>query len=170
MTMSSEILSDQATYASRAWVSLIRGHAVTRRALTAQLQAQHGLTVNDFEALLLLSQAEGKHLRRVDLADGLQLTASGVTRLLDGLERHGLVEKATCDDDGRVTYAVLTRAGGRKLERAAFSHVAAINRLFEARYTHDELDTLARLLSRLPGATREAGRAGVAKLHGPAVA
>src|SRR6187431_1171049 len=76
------------------WGALLRGHAAVRRTLAAQLQAAHGLTLNDYEALLLLSRAEENCMRRVDLADGLQLTASGVTRLLDGLEGHGLVDKA----------------------------------------------------------------------------
>ena len=93
------------------WVCLLRGHAVVRRTVATRLQASHGLTVNDYEALLLLSRAEGKSMRRVDLADALQLTASGVTRLLEGLEGQGLVEKAVCPTDGRVTYAVLTQAG-----------------------------------------------------------
>jgi len=50
-------------------VRLLRGHAATRRALDAQLQGDHGLTVNDYEALLLLSRADGNHMRRIDLAE-----------------------------------------------------------------------------------------------------
>ena len=139
------------------WGALLRGHAAVRRTLAAQLQAGHGLTLNDYEALLLLSRADGSAMRRVDLAEGLQLTASGVTRLLDGLECHGLVEKAVCDTDARVTYAVLTKAGRAKLARASSSHIAAVQALFEARYTAAELATLAELLARLPapaGGTR----------------
>ena len=131
---------------------LLRGHAVTRRSLDADLQRSHGLTVNDYEALLLLARAENNHLRRVDLAEGLQLTASGVTRLLDGLDSQGLVEKATCSRDARVTYAVLTEAGRVRLEEAAASHVGAIRQVFEDRFTDAELATLAQLLGRLPGA------------------
>src|SRR5438876_11460505 len=150
--MTSQVLRDQETFAIGVWVRLLRGHAATRRSLDAQLQVDHGLTVNDYEALLLLSRADGNHMRRIDLADGLQLTASGVTRLLDGLEKQGLVEKATCSSDARVTYAVLTDAGRSKLEVAACSHVAAIRAVFEERYTEVELTTLTELLSRLPGA------------------
>jgi DNA-binding MarR family transcriptional regulator len=150
--MTSQVLSDQQPFAIEAWVRLLRGHAATRRSLDAQLQGDHGLTVNDYEALLLLSRADGNRMRRVDLADRVQLTASGVTRLLDGLERQGLVEKATCAADARVTYAVLTDAGRSKLEEAACSHVAAIRGVFEERYTEAELATLTELLSRLPGA------------------
>ncbi len=139
------------------WGALLRGHAAVRRTLAAQLQAAHGLTLNDYEALLLLSRADDNCMRRVDLADGLQLTASGVTRLLDGLEGHGLVDKAVCETDARVNYAVLTKAGRAKLEKASRSHIAAVQALFEARYTSEELETLAELLSRLPapvGGTR----------------
>jgi DNA-binding MarR family transcriptional regulator len=134
------------------WVCLLRGHAAVRRTVAPHLQSSHGLTVNDYEALLLLSRAGPKGMRRVDLADSLQLTASGVTRLLEGLERHGLVKKALCSTDGRVTYAVLTKAGREKLERASRSHLSAIRAVFAERYTRAELATLAELLARLPGA------------------
>lgn len=159
--MTSQVLIDQESRAIEVWVRLLRGHAATRRSFDAQLQGDHGLTVNDFEALLLLSRAEDNQMRRIDLADGLQLTASGVTRLLDGLEKLGLVEKATCAKDARVTYAVLTEAGAQKLEEASCSHVAAIKALFEERYTRNEIATLAELLARLPGATEDAGDCGV---------
>jgi DNA-binding MarR family transcriptional regulator len=131
-------------------VRLLRGHAATRRSLDAELQAAHGLTVVGFEALLLLSRAPERALRRVDLAEALGLTPSGVTRLLDGLERDGLVTKASCTHDARVTYAVLTDAGAERLERASCSHVGSVRALFEERYTAAELETLAELLGRLP--------------------
>jgi DNA-binding MarR family transcriptional regulator len=133
-----------------AWACLLRGHAAVRRSVTAALRSKHGLSVNDYEALLLLSRAGGNQMRRVDLAERLQLTASGVTRLLEGLERHRLVEKATCAGDGRVTYAVLTEAGRRKLAEASSSHADSIEGMFEGRYTRAELATLAELLGRLP--------------------
>jgi DNA-binding MarR family transcriptional regulator len=139
--------------ALEAWVRLLRGHSAATRALNAQLLRDHGLTINDYEALLLLADAEDRSVRRADLARDLELTASGVTRLLEGLERAGLVEKAACPRDGRVTYAVLTDLGRTKLAEASCSHVAAIDRLF-GRYTPDELATLARLLGRLPEAYR----------------
>jgi DNA-binding MarR family transcriptional regulator len=135
------------------WVRLLRGHSATVRALNAQLVADWGLTINDYEALLLLSRADDGRLRRADLVQSLQLTASGVTRLLDGLEAVGYVEKAHCESDARVTYAVLTASGRKKLEDASCSHVAAIRDLFEARYSDEELATLAELLGRLPGAS-----------------
>jgi DNA-binding MarR family transcriptional regulator len=140
-----------------AWVRLLRGHAHARRKLSAELQRDHGLSVNDYEALLLLSHAEDNAMRRVDLSEALQLTASGVTRLLDGLEASGCVKKETCASDARVTYAKLTANGRRKLEKASSSHVAGVQALFEEHYTRKELATLAELLGRLPGAGGDAG-------------
>lgn len=135
-----------------AWVRLLRGHAGMRRAVSAQLQTDHGLTVNEYEALLLLSRAQDFHMRRVDLADSLQLTPSGVTRLLDGLRERGFVDKAACPGDARVTFAVLADAGQEKLREASCSHMAAIKALFEERYSSPEIETLIELLGRLPGA------------------
>ena len=91
-------------------------------------------------------------MRRVDLAEELMLTPSGVTRLLDGLEQAGLVERGTCSTDRRVVYAVVTDEGREKLEHASASHLAGIRTFFEERFSTDELDQLAELLARLPEA------------------
>jgi DNA-binding MarR family transcriptional regulator len=135
-----------------AWRGFLRAHAALVRALDAELQAAHGLTVVAYEALLLLARADAGAMRRVDLAEGLGLTPSGVTRLLDGLEQRGLVEKGSCSSDARVSYAVITDAGRERLDTASCSHVASVRALFEERYTEEELETLAALLRRLPGA------------------
>lgn len=133
-----------------AWVSFLRSHAAVTRELSAQLQRDHGLTINDYEVLLHLRDADGCMLRRVDLAERVLLTASGITRLLDGLERQGFVDKVNCETDARVTYARLTDAGHRKLAEASRTHLAGVDDLFTSRYSGDELVTLAELLSRLP--------------------
>jgi DNA-binding MarR family transcriptional regulator len=132
------------------WVSFLRAHAAITRELSADLQREHGLTLNDYEVLLLLSHAEGRRLRRVDLAERVILTASGITRLLEGLERAGLVMKEHCDSDARVTYAKITPAGIAKLREAAKTHLRGIEELFVGRYSESELTTLAELLARLP--------------------
>ena len=93
------------------------GIAVTRQ-LSAQLSADHGLSINAYEALLQLARAPDRRMRRVDLANSLLLTAGGVTRLLDGLERDGFVAREECASDRRVSYAVLTKAGRTKLREA----------------------------------------------------
>jgi DNA-binding MarR family transcriptional regulator len=134
-----------------AWVGLLRGHAALTRALNADLVADHGLTLNDYEVLLRLSRAPEHKMRRVDLAEQVLLTASGITRLLDGLQSAGYVDKAACSSDARVTYAVLTEAGREKLRSAADVHLAGIRARFAERYSDDEMETLAELLARLDG-------------------
>jgi DNA-binding MarR family transcriptional regulator len=138
-------------------VRLIRGHSAAIRAINAQLVAEHGLTINDYECLLHLARAEDARMRRVDLAERLLLTASGVTRLLDGLEQAGLVDRAFCASDRRVTYAVLTDAGRKKLEEASESHIADVRTFFEERFSGEELEQLAALLGRLPGVAEAVG-------------
>jgi DNA-binding MarR family transcriptional regulator len=151
--MTSQVLSEQLSTAPvQAFVRLLQGHAAATRELSADLVRDHGLTINDYEALLRLSRADGHYLKRVELAESLVLTPSGVTRLLDGLERAGYVEKGSCDTDARITYAVLTEAGLEKLEEASRSHIAQIRAFFGERFDEDELATLAELLGRLPGA------------------
>ena len=134
----------------QAWVGLLRAHASSTRRFNAQLVAEHGLTLNDYEVLLHLSRADGKRLRRVDLAEGVLLTPSGITRLLEGLERCGYVERASCESDARVTYAQLTDEGEAKLREAADTHVAGIREFFRDRFSKDELTALGGLLERLP--------------------
>lgn len=132
------------------WVAFLRAHAAITRELSAQLQREHDLTLNDYEVLLHLSHAEGGMMRRVDLAQEVILTASGITRLLEGLERAGYVDRAADEHDARVTYAVLTEEGYEKLRDAAPTHVGGIRELFGDRFSCDELETLAALLDRLP--------------------
>jgi DNA-binding MarR family transcriptional regulator len=154
--LSSQVLIEQAS-AIEAFVRLVRGHSAVTRALNAQLVADHGLTINDYEALLHLARAEDRRMRRVDLAERLILTASGVTRLLDGLEEAGYVDRAACASDRRVTYAVLTGAGVAKLREASKTHVADIREIFETRFNAEELDQLVALLERLPHAADASG-------------
>src|SRR5438876_4315706 len=132
------------------WVFFLRAHAAITRELSADLQREHGLTLNDYEVLLHLSHAEEGRLRRVDLAERVILTASGITRLLEGLERAGYVAKETCASDARVSYAKLTEEGRTKLRTAAETHLRGIDELFLSRYSGSELTTLAELLGRLP--------------------
>jgi DNA-binding MarR family transcriptional regulator len=137
--------------AVRAWTRLLRAYISTTRLLSADLQEGHGLTLNDYEALLVLSRAEGGRLKRVELARSLMLTPSGVTRLLQGLEDAGLVERASCETDLRVTYAQLTATGREKLEAASSDHVASIRALFEEHFAREEIDAIAEILGKLPG-------------------
>jgi DNA-binding MarR family transcriptional regulator len=133
-----------------AWVRFLRAHAALTRELSSRLEAVHELTLSDFDVLVQLYYATGRRMRRIDLARSVLLTASGITRLLDGLESSGLVGKERCDSDARVTYAVLTDAGVKKIEEARESHLADIQELFGAQFSAEEREQLAELLGRLP--------------------
>src|SRR5229473_6355290 len=146
--LSSQVLSTQVPIEAdlEAWIRFLRAHAAITRQLSARLEAQHGLTLSDYDVLVQLYHAPEQALRRVDLARTVLLTASGITRLLDGLERAGWVEKANCESDARVTYAVLTDVGYEKLCEAGDFHVEGVRRAFAVNYTEDELATLGELL------------------------
>jgi len=138
-------------------VSFLRAHAAVTRQLSARLEATHGLTLSDFDVLVQLYYAPERALRRVDIARAVLLTASGITRLLDGLERAGWVEKRACETDARVSYAVLTDAGLQKFEAARRSHLADVDELFGSRFSEKERELLAELLGRLPQAETSPG-------------
>jgi DNA-binding MarR family transcriptional regulator len=141
-------LSEQSV-AVESFVGLLRAYTHATRQLNAQLAAEHGLTISDYEVLLRLARADERRMRRVDLAEQVLLTASGITRLLDGLERSGYVERGSCDSDRRVVYAVLTEEGLAKLREATTSHVAQIEAYFTSRYDEQELMELNALLGRV---------------------
>jgi len=132
------------------WIRLLRAHTAVTRELSTRLENGHGLTLSDFDVLVQLFHAEGHRLRRIDLARSVLLTASGITRLLDGLERAGWVAKERCASDARVTYAVLTAAGLEKVVAARASHRTDVEELFGSQFSPDEKATLDELLARLP--------------------
>jgi DNA-binding MarR family transcriptional regulator len=147
----SQVLSAQLTVEPylEAWIRFLRAHASLTRQLSARLEADHGLTLNDYDCLVQLAYAPERSLRRVDLARSVLLSPSGITRLLDGLEREGWVEKRSCDSDARVTYAHLTEAGLEKFKSARKTHLADIEEAFGSRYTPEELAAVSSLLGRL---------------------
>jgi DNA-binding MarR family transcriptional regulator len=146
--MRSQVLREQSS-AVTAFVALLRSYGRLTRELNAGLITAHGLTINDYEVLLHLARAPDRRLRRVDLSARVVLTASGITRLLDGLEEAGLVERATCATDRRVVYAVLTERGLARLREASGSHLAQIDALFAEALDDEEQATLAGLLEQL---------------------
>lgn len=146
--MSSQVLSQQAS-AGDAFAGLLRAHAAATRRLNTLLVAEHDLTLSDYEVLLRLARAPDRRMRRVDLAEQVLLTASGITRLLDGLEQAGYVERGSCAEDRRVVYAVLTEPGLAKLRAARRTHVAQIEELFAERLEATEVERLADLLGKL---------------------
>jgi DNA-binding MarR family transcriptional regulator len=133
-----------------AWINLLRAHAVTTRQFNAELLAAHGLTINDFDVLAQLARAPEKALKRIDLSERVLLTPSGITRLLKGLEQAGYVSNRPCAEDARVTYAVLTPEGEKKLAEARETHVADVREVFSELFNEDELGVLAELLERIP--------------------
>lgn len=137
------------TAEQRAFVGLLRAYAATTRRLSADLESDHGLTLSDYEVLLHLAHTPDRMMRRIDLARSVLLTPSGITRLLEGLERHGYVERAKCASDARVTYALLTDAGFAKLREASETHLEGIRSHFAERFSGEELDALGELLTRL---------------------
>jgi DNA-binding MarR family transcriptional regulator len=139
--------------ALEAWRSFLQSHAAIVRVLDAELVAQHGMTSRDYEVLLYLAQSENRMLPMSAISERTMLTRSGITRLVDGLVGQRLIERVTCERDGRVSYARLTDTGYEKLKQAGCTHVAGIERLFLAHFSAAELEQLAGLLRRLPGAS-----------------
>jgi DNA-binding MarR family transcriptional regulator len=148
--LSRQVLPDQVS-AQTVFARLLHAHGSLMRSVEARLRAEHGLSANDFETLLHLSNAEAGSLRRIDLAERLRLTPSGVTRLLDGLEEAGLTGRRDCPSDARVTYSVATDAGRAKLRAAFRTHAAVCEELIGSHLSPSELDELSDLLGRLPG-------------------
>ena len=134
---------------TEAFGNLLSAYATLTRELSASLVASHGLTINDYGTLLLLSRADEEGMRRIDLANRLQLSPSGITRLLDRLEDQGLVAKGECKTDARVSYAILTDEGLAKLREAAPGHVEDIERRLGTVISEEEMATLTDLLGRL---------------------
>ena len=146
--MTPQQLQTKTLSSTEAFGRLLAAHATLTRELSASLVASHGLTMNDYGTLLLLSRAGEQGMRRIDLANQLQLSPSGITRLLDRLEDQGYVTKGECKEDARVSYAVLTDEGLAKLKDAAPEHVEDIERRLSAVLSEPEMETLANLLGR----------------------
>jgi DNA-binding MarR family transcriptional regulator len=142
---------------------MLRVHAALLHDLDADLSAAHGLSLRSYEVLLFLEDAPRKRLRMTDLSRSVLLSASGVSRLVDRLERKGYVARERCADDGRGYFAVLTAAGGAKLREARATHLAGVRRLFLERFDVADLVRLADYWERvLPGAAGSRGWAGEA--------
>jgi DNA-binding MarR family transcriptional regulator len=132
-----------------AWQAFLRAHHVVTDTLDQELSREQDLPLGSYEVLLHLSWAPGRALRMSELADRVLLSRSGISRLVDRLVLDGLVERATCDSDGRGVYAALTDQGHRRLRRAAVTHLRGVREHFTRRFSPLELDELARLLGKL---------------------
>lgn len=143
-----ERLSD---HESGAWHGFLQAHAEIQVELEHELQAAHQLSFSDYFALLALDKADGGSLRMHDLAKPVRLTRSGLTRLVERLERIGLIERAPCPDDARGTEARITAAGRELVHAASATHLAGVRRRFLARFSPTELQLLAEQFGRLAG-------------------
>jgi len=128
-----------------AWRGFLRTHAELFKALDAELDAAHRLPLTTYEVLISLLHAPGRRLRMAELASRMLLSRSGVTRLVDRLERDGLLRREECADDGRGLFAVLTDEGERALAAARPTHLAGVRRRFLDRLSDDDQRTLARI-------------------------
>ena len=136
-----------------AWRGFLRVHSALFHELDTDLAATNDLPLRSYEVLLLLEGAPGRRLRMSDLSRSVLLSPSGVTRLVDRLERDGLVTRERCPEDGRGYNAVLTDAGGTRLQQARDTHLAGVRRLFLDKLGDADLLQLAGYWDKLvPGA------------------
>lgn len=136
----------------RAWRGLLRVHATLVKALDAELESAHGLSLTSYEVLLFLDDAPGGQLRMHDVASSVLLSRSGLTRLADRLERDGLIERRACPSDARGSFAVITAAGRDKLADARDTHLDGVRRHFLAHVSPADQELLGDTWERiLPG-------------------
>ena len=135
-----------------AWRGLLRVHSALVKALDAELLAEHDLPLTSYEVLINLQAAPDRRRRMAELAEGVLLSRSGMTRLVDRLERDGLIERDACTEDGRGMFAVLTDKGEELLSRARRTHLDGVRERFLQHFAPEELEQLARGWNRvLPG-------------------
>ena len=126
------------------WRAFLTAHALVSRRLDDDLRAEHQMTLAEYAALLQLAESPGRRLRMNQLADGIVLSRSGVTRLIDRLEADGLVARSHCASDGRGAEAVLTDQGLSRLRQASRTHLRGIEAYFLGIVQPVDLDVLER--------------------------
>lgn len=132
-----------------AWRGFLRAHAHVIRRLEAELEAEQAMPLANYDVLVQLAEAPDRSLRMSELASSVLLSRSGLTRLVDRLEREGLVERRACPDDARGTLAALTDAGVARLEQAWVTHLRGVREHMISRFEERELQVLGELFSRL---------------------
>lgn len=135
----------------RAWRALLRAHARATRVLEAELEEAHNLPLASYDVLVQLTESPEGRLRMSELADAVLLSRSGLTRLVDRLEREGLVERTSCPSDARGTFAALTEAGRSRLREASGTHLRGVATHVLSHFSPAELDVLGDLLGRVGG-------------------
>jgi DNA-binding MarR family transcriptional regulator len=132
-----------------AWRGFLNAHARVVRRLETELEREQGMPLANYDVLVQLAEAPDQALRMSDLALSVLLSRSGLTRLVDRLEREGLVVRRPCPDDARGTLAVLTPAGMQRLQEAWVTHLRGVREHMVSRFDEQELATLAALPGRL---------------------
>ncbi len=133
----------------RAWRGLLRAHACLAKRLDAELERSHGLPMTSYEVLHHLEEASAGRMRMCDLAEQAQLSRSGLTRLVDRLERDGLLERCSCTHDARGAYACLTATGRERLQEARGTHLRVVREDLFSRFSEAELELLADMWERI---------------------
>lgn len=129
-----------------AWRAFLHAHARITRRLDEELQAAHGLSLAEYDALLQIAHSPGRRVRMNVLANRVLLSRSGITRLVDRLEATGSVERVACTTDARGQEAVLTAVGLERLRTAAGTHLDGVRRYFLERLDAADLDSIERSL------------------------
>ena len=129
-----------------AWRGFISALGPLMDALEADL-APHDPTLGDYEVLVHLSEAPERRMRMCDLAQALRLSPSGLTRRLDGLVRHGLVERRASPTDRRVMHAHLTEDGLARMVAAAPDHAGSVRRHLLDPLSPVQVDELAAIFA-----------------------
>jgi len=133
----------------RAWRGFLHAHATLLRRLEAELEAQHGLPVSSYEVLMNVADADDERLRMHDIASRVLLSRSGLTRLVDRLERLGYLRRESCPEDARGAFAVLTPQGRAAIDAARTTHLAGVRELFLQHFTDAEQEQLGIFWQRL---------------------
>src|SRR5215218_3204649 len=128
------------------WRAFVRAQAHVSRRLDEDLRAEHGLSLQEYVALLFLAEAPERRLRMGRLADSLTLSKSGATRLIDRLVDDGLVARVTCASDLRGAEAALTDAGLNRLRTAAPTHLRGIADYFLSAIEGEDLGVVQRTM------------------------
>ena len=130
------------------WRSFLQAHATLLRRLEADLMAEHEMPLATYDVLVQLVEAPDRRLRMTELAQRVLLSRSGLTRLVDRLEREELVRREACDTDARGTFAVLTDTGYARLKAASPTHLRGVAEYALDRLEPHQLDGLAVALER----------------------
>jgi DNA-binding MarR family transcriptional regulator len=128
---------------------MLRAHAELVRELDAELARAHDMPLSSYEVLLFLNDSDQGRMRMSELAESALLSRSGLTRLVDRLERQGLLRRERCESDARGWFAEITPAGRRAFAAARKTHLDGVRRLFLERFSRDELRTLGGLWTKL---------------------